>query len=327
METIKNLNSDNMNIVNNNKKENDIKRLNLLFIEGNRQKIDKENVKQSYNKIMSLGYIKSMPIEYITMKNAKEKLSNKLLYKAIVIRKTGDGEPTISNFDIKTEIVSPENYDKYDGICIDGQHRSLALLFPTLQDSDISYTEIEVPNDMDILSYIALRNNGKTWENSDFYNSGISTNDTEIDYILSRCKDYKAAFIFALYTFGTNNLTANQIKSIQLGYKKSTDFGKLQLNNCTREIGDKILIALKNNSFLSTDRFTGRFASGLKKYYNETDKDIDKVLKTIDLIDKIEWEKHFTPDNGQSMEAKSYVEAFMALYAEYESTSTKSNQE
>ena len=46
--------------------------LKLLFIEGNRQNIDKENIKACYNKIKSLGFIKTMPIEYIPMERLAE---------------------------------------------------------------------------------------------------------------------------------------------------------------------------------------------------------------------------------------------------------------
>ena len=53
-----------LNIIKNKDNETGMnKRLNLLFIEGNRQNIDKENVKACYNKIKNLGYIESMPIE------------------------------------------------------------------------------------------------------------------------------------------------------------------------------------------------------------------------------------------------------------------------
>lgn len=301
----------------NNQKEMNMKRLNLLFIEGNRQNIDKENVKACYNKIKSLGFIKTMPIEYIPMDEAIEKIDERRLFKVTVERNTGKGEATISNFKIHLEVVASEDYFNYDGVCEDGQHRSLALQFSELSEIEPTYTEVHIPEDMDVLSYIALRNNGKVWGNADFYNSGISTNDEEMDYILSLCKEYKAAFIFALYTFGTANLTSSQIKAIQLGYKKPSDFGKLQLNKFTREIGDKILKALKDNEFLSVDRFTGRFANGLKQYYKEV-KDEKKIIDTINLIDKETWNKHFIPNNGQSMEAKSYVEAFNVLYAEYE---------
>ena len=312
-------NDENLNTVENNKNEAAMsKRLNLLFIEGNRQNIDKENVKACYNKIRNLGYIKSMPIEYIPMDEAIEKIGDRKLFKMSVKRNTGKGEATISNFKITLEVVKPEDYANYDGVCEDGQHRDLALQFPALNEAQATYTEVHIPENMDIVSYIALRNNGKVWSNGDFYNSGISTNDKEMDYILSLCRKYKAAFIFALYTFGTINLTSKQIKSIQLGYKKTSDYGKLQLNKSTRETGDKILNALKEHKFLSEDRFNGRFAQGLKQYYNEVGNDEQKIIDTINLIDKEQWDKHFTPKQGQSMEAKSYVEAFKALYADFE---------
>ena len=290
----------------------------LLFIEGNRQKLDKANVEVCYQKIKALGFIESMPIEYVSMDKAKEKLGDRKLFKVTVRRKSGEGEAVFSNFEIKIETVNPEEYANYDGVCIDGQHRYLALQISDLKEVEAKYTEVSIPETMDILSYIAIRNNGKTWSNDDFYNSGIATGEEKIDYMLELCKEYKAAFIFALYTFGTVNLTSTQIKAIQLGYKKASDFKNLQLSNATQEIGDKLLEALKNNSFLSKDRFTGRFAGGLKKYYAEVGKDEEKVLEVINKIDKDSWEAHFTPTNGTSMEIKSYVEAFKALQAESE---------
>lgn len=319
MEAIKINNNENLNEVINNKNEEVMnKRLKLLFIEGNRQSIDKENVKACYNKIKNLGYIESMPIEYIPMDEAIEKIGDRKLFKMTIERNTGKDDATVSNFKISLEVVKQEDYYNYDGVCGDGQHRDLALQFPALSEAQPTYTEVHIPKNMDIVSYIALRNNGKIWSNGDFYNSGISTNDKEMDYILSLCKKYKAAFIFALYTFGTINMTPKQIKSIQLGYKKTSDYGKLQLNKSTHEIGDKILDVLRGHKFLSEDRFNGRFAQGLKQYYSEVEQDEQKVIDTINLIDKEQWDKHFTPKQGQSMEVKSYVEAFKALYADFE---------
>lgn len=319
MEEIKVNKGGNLNVVENNKNEAVMnKKLNLLFIEGNRQNIDKENVRACYNKIKNLGYIESMPIEYIPMDETIKKIGNRKLFKMSVERNVGKGDATISNFKITLEVIKQEDYPNYDGVCEDGQHRDLALQFPALNEVQPTYTEVHIPENMDIVSYIALRNNGKVWNNGDFYNSGISTNDKEMDYILSLCKKYKAAFIFALYTFGTINLTSKQIKSIQLGYKKTSDYGKLQLSKSTRETGDKILNALREHKFLSEDRFNGRFAQGLKQYYNEVGNDEQKVIDTINLIDKEQWDKHFTPKQGLSMEAKSYVEAFKALYADFE---------
>lgn len=56
MEEIKVNKGGNLNVVENNKNEAVMnKKLNLLFIEGNRQNIDKENVRACYNKIKNLG--------------------------------------------------------------------------------------------------------------------------------------------------------------------------------------------------------------------------------------------------------------------------------
>ena len=49
-----------------------MKNLNLLFIEGNRTKIDNSNVVESYNKIKAWGFIETMPIEYFPMEEAKD---------------------------------------------------------------------------------------------------------------------------------------------------------------------------------------------------------------------------------------------------------------
>ena len=58
--------------------------LKLLFIEGNRQNIDKENIKACYNKIKSLGFIKTMPIEYIPMDEAIGKIGGRKLFNVIL---------------------------------------------------------------------------------------------------------------------------------------------------------------------------------------------------------------------------------------------------
>ena len=65
--------------------------LKLLFIEGNRQNIDKENIKACYNKIKSLGFIKTMPIEYIPMDEAIGKIGGRKLFKVTVERNIGNG--------------------------------------------------------------------------------------------------------------------------------------------------------------------------------------------------------------------------------------------
>ena len=300
-----------------------MKNLNLLFIEGNRTKIDNSNVVESYNKIKAWGFIETMPIEYFPMEEAKNKLGGRKLYRPTITRKKGEGSATISNFEIKMVEVQEADYDKYDGVCGDGQHRTIALMFDELKDVTATYQPVKLSKEnMDILddelkknfrTSISIRNNGRKWSNDDFYASNISTGDTNADYILNKRKEgYIPAFLFNVYTLGTSNLTAAQIKSIQQGYKKLSDFSKVQISKDTQDKGDRILAALESNSFISNDRFTGRFGAGLKAFFTEC-KDIEIVVNTINHINKENWNKYFTPIAGQSMEAKSYKEALTKL--------------
>ena len=163
-----------------------MKNLNLLFIEGNRTKIDNSNVVESYNKIKAWGFIETMPIEYFPMEEAKNKLDGRKLYRPTITRKKGEGSATISNFEIKMVEVQVADYDKYDGVCGDGQHRTIALMFDELKDVTATYQSVKLSKEnMDILAYISIRNNGRKWSNDDFYASDISTGDNNADYILN----------------------------------------------------------------------------------------------------------------------------------------------
>jgi len=296
------------------------KRLNLLFIEGNRQKIDKANIKEAYQKISTHGYISTMPMEYLPMEKAIAKLGGRTLFKATVVRKSGQGEATISNFDIKMEVVKPEDYANYDGVSIDGQHRNLALQIGDLLNVEPTYTEVDIPENMDILSYVALRNNGKTWKNPDFTHSGISTQCAEIDHIIKQCKGNKEedAFFYSIYTLPTITIRATQIKGLQLGYKSIDSFRNLQLSPETTRMGDEVLKVVKANKTLTSDRCNGRLGAALKKFYIENDKDFDTLISVIGLIDNETWENHFTPEKGHSMEITAYVDALNAVWAQHE---------
>ena len=308
--------------VDNNKNENGMKRLNLLFIEGNRQKIDKTNVKEAYLKIKEYGFIKSMALEYVPMDKAKSKIGDKALFKAMVIRKSGKGEPTISNFDIRTEMIKPEDYGKYDGVCVDGQHRTLALLLDDLKNEEVTYIEAEIPQNMDILAYVAMRNNGKSWKNNDFTHSGIATNNQEIDHILTKCKNSKIedSFIYSMYTLTTSTLKVKQVKALQQGYKKIQDFKTLQLSPVTTKMGDKIMEAIQANNTLTSDRCNGRFGAALKKFFIDNQQDFQTLLDMITLIDNNIWEAHFTAQKGHSMEISAYTEALQSVWMQYQGT-------
>ena len=321
MQTIKDNNSESFNVVDNKKNEVIMnKRLNLLFIEGNRQKIDKANVKEAYLKIKEYGFIKSMALEYVPMEKAIAKIGGKALFKAIVIRKSGEGEPTISNFDIRTEMVKPEEYVNYDGVCVDGQHRTLALLFSDLQNEEVTYAEAEIPQNMDILAYVAMRNNGKPWKNNDFTHSGIATNNKEIDHILAKCRNSKIedAFIYSIYTLTTSTLKAKQVKALQQGYKKIESFKNLQLSPNTTDMGDKVMEAIQANGALTSDRCNGRFGAALKKFYIDNKQDFQTLLDVIALIDNDIWEAHFTAEKGHSMEITAYTEALQYVWTQYQ---------
>lgn len=290
-----------------------MKNLNLLFIEGNRTKIDNSNVVESYNKIKAWGFIETMPIEYFPMEEAKNKLGGRKLYRPTITRKKGEGSATISNFEIKMVEVQEADYDKYDGVCGDGQHRTIALMFDELKDVTATYQPVKLSKEnMDILAYISIRNNGRKWSNDDFMLPIFQQEILMQTISLIKERRLYSCIPFNVYTLGTSNLTAAQIKSIQQGYKKLSDFSKVQISKDTQDKGDRILAALESNSFISNDRFTGRFGAGLKAFFTEC-KDIEIVVNTINHINKENWNKYFTPIAGQSMEAKSYKEALTKL--------------
>lgn len=239
---------------------------NLLFIEGNRSEIDKANVVESYNKIKAMGFIPTMPVEFLPIEQAQNKLGGRRLLKPVLKREKGEGIPTISNFKIEMETVPESEYHLYDGVCVDGQHRTVALMFPDME-AEPSYIEVEIPEGMDVLQYIALRNNGKPWKNDDFYNSKIPTNDEHTDHILSKREEkFITAFLMNVYTFGTSSLTPKQMKALQQGYKTMDDFKRIQLSKATETIGDAICQICKEHPFLTTDKLNGRLGAGLKPF-------------------------------------------------------------
>lgn len=289
---------------------------NLLFIEGNRSEIDKANVVESYNKIKAMGFIPAMPVEFLPTEQAQNKLGGRRLLKPILKREKGEGIPTISNFKIEMKEVPESEYHLYDGVCVDGQHRTLALMFPGME-AEPTYTQVEIPEKMDVLQYIALRNNGKPWKNDDFYNSRISTNDEHTDHILSKREEkFITAFLMSVYTFGTSSLMPKQMKALQQGYKTMDDYKRVQLSKATETIGDTICQICKDHPFLTKDKLNGRLGAGLKAFYKNHDSDLAKVEQVLNAINKNNWEQYFIAAKGQSMEAKAYEEAFNSVLAD-----------
>ena len=79
------------------------------------------------------------------------------LYRPTITRKKGEGSATISNFEIKMVEVQVADYDKYDGVCGDGQHRTIALMFDELKDVTATYQSVKLSKEnMDILAYISV---------------------------------------------------------------------------------------------------------------------------------------------------------------------------
>ena len=62
-----------------------------LFIEGNRSEIDKANVVESYNKIKAMGFIPTMPVEFLPIEQAQNKLGGRRLLKPVLKREKGEG--------------------------------------------------------------------------------------------------------------------------------------------------------------------------------------------------------------------------------------------
>ena len=199
-------------------------------------------------------------------------------------------------------------------IIIDGQHRYVALQL--LNDANISpsFIPVKIPEGMDILQYIAIRNSGKPWKNEDFVNSQLKTGDEHVDYIMEKSKNkYVLPFLLSVYTLDTGKLTMKQIKAMQGGYKKMSDFKKVVLTQNTQGLGDKICECCEKNPVLSKDRLTGRLGEGLKNFYKNHDSDINKVEKVLEAIDKDKWESYFVAEGGKSMETKAYENAFKGV--------------
>ena len=106
-----------------------------------------------------------MPVEFLPIEQAQNKLGGRRLLKPVLKREKGEGIPTISNFKIEMETVPESEYHLYDGVCVDGQHRTVALMFPDME-AEPSYIEVEIPEGMDVLQYIAcetMASRGKWW--------------------------------------------------------------------------------------------------------------------------------------------------------------------
>lgn len=295
---------------------------NFLFIGGNRAQLNKSNVQTLYRKFKKHGFIATMPIQVISMSDAKGKLEGRTLYEITVTRTKSNEVGIFSDFKLNFNIVQPENYHKYKGICVDGQHRLIALdLLKNNPKEEKEYNavveQITIPDGMFLLNYIACKNDVKAWGNNDFLYSNMPTGDERVDYIMAKMEEKKllAIFLFYIYTLGTSTLTAKQVKSLMEGSREMQNFSSVQLSDETQKRGDEILETLINHTFIDKDRFTGRFAFGIKELYR-TCKDIEQVKQVLEKIDKGVWEKSFTANSGSSLERKAYADALIELHSE-----------
>ena len=284
---------------------------NLLFIEGNRLRIDVSHVKVLHQMINSKGYQKFMPIEYVEMSSAKDKIGGRNLYKISVTRKDKSlgNIPTLSDFILEKTIVDVSEYDDYEGVIIDGQHRQIVSMIDPFTSAEFVYQTVQIEAGMDIIQYVSLRNSGKSWKNTDFDSSGLLTGNKFVDHILNkRQHNVGLSLIFPLYTLGLNKLNLKTIMNMQLGIVQGQN---LLLTQDHLKQGDKLLKLFKDHSFLTIYTITSRFTKAIKLFYTEIDMDFVTLENVLNRIDKNIWEKYFLPEKGRSLEIKGYKDALV----------------
>lgn len=288
---------------------------NLLFIEGNRLRIDVSHVKVLHQMINSKGYQKFMPIEFIEMSSAKDKIGARNLYKISVTRKDKSlgNIPTLSDFILEKTIVDVSEYDDYEGVIIDGQHRQIVSMIDPFTSAEFAYQTVQIEAGMDILQYVSLRNSGKPWKPMDFESSGLLTNNEFIDHILiNKPKDIKLSIILPLYTLGMKDLGPKKIINMQQGIIKSQD-EKLLISNENLDHGDKLMEVFNEHIFLTFSNVSGRFTKGIKLFYTEINNDFEALISVLNRIDKKAWETYFVPEIGRSLEPRGYKDALIKL--------------
>lgn len=154
----------------------------LAIAKGAHLKIDRSDVIENAQRIQAMGYVAGMFIEYLRMEEVKEYLHDRELCKVIISSKQADIAPDLRNFEIKFEVIPENEYDQYEGVIIDGEHRYIALCILKNVDVEPEYREVTIPEIM----VIWLGNEGKPWRNDDAANSHLT-----IDYILEKYREDK----------------------------------------------------------------------------------------------------------------------------------------
>lgn len=282
----------------------------IYFFNGNRE-IVTENVIKCYSMIEKFGFQPAIgKIKVIT----GDDLNGVELVKVSVVKKNNAKELSINNFMLEFEPVTDEEEKKKAKPPVNGQHRMIAS-YLLEQAGKLTFDEnemvevVKIPDNMDICTFTAALNADKPWNYDDFKN--VETGDSEIDYIESKMKEceLKSDVAYSIYTMGQPDIKPSMIRDLRLGIKKLPK--KLELNEETRNMGDRILKALQNSAIGVTDYNNGRFAKGLKKFYKEANPDMDKLIEMIGKIGKDVW--HGRKPNG-SPEVANHVNNFKEWY-------------
>lgn len=282
----------------------------IYFFAANRN-ILVENVKKCYYMIEKHGFQSAIAkIKMVT----SEDLQGGEVVRVSIIPKNNMKELSINNFMVKTEVVKDKEELRTAKVPVDGQHRLIALYLLEMAkklefNEDEMVEVVKKPADMDMCTFVAAINNGKPFVYKDFKNT--ETGNTEIDYIEDKMRKNELKFdvAYSLYTMGEPDIKPSMVKDLKVGIDKLPK--GLELNDDTRNIGDKILKALQDSAIGETDYNNGRFAKGLKKFYKEVNPDLDKLIEMIGAMNKNVW--HGKKPNG-SPEAANHADNFKKWY-------------
>jgi len=284
----------------------------IFLLKGNR-KLVKSNIETCYGMIMtndfqsSIGKLKAVQVS---------QLEGVKLYSVSVKPKKNSEDLSINNFEVAVDEVT-EVQDKDAKVIVDGQHRYIAMLImetlgeKTFEESDVMDT-VEVPSGMPVNKFISLINSGKPWTNTDMQNAELPTNNPCIDYMETKMKELglKADVVYSLYSLGQSNLTPAIVKDLKRGINKLPK--RLELNNETQDMGDKILAAFQNSKLSGAVYNNGKFAKGFKMFYKQEKTELEKVETMINRIDKDLWFGGEKPEG--SPEQKQYCDNFIKWY-------------
>lgn len=286
----------------------------LHLIKGNRE-VTTSRVNESYNRIKSNGYLKEVgKIEYVT----GSCLEGKKILSAKVAKKDNSKPLSLSNWMLEMEEIQ---YTQDVKVCVDGQGRLVALMLMQMIDGDNTidnesiYREVTVPDVMDVVKFVLLKNSGIPWNYANVQNANISSGNEFIDELdrLAKYHNIKNQVVYDFATIKTGDLTCNIVKKMKEQTRELPS--SVTLNAKSIEVASNLLDIIKDHPMLTKDHITTRFSKGLKLFCkNYPITNVEDVYRLIGAITKPLWEQHFSTANGVSAEAKKYSEGFMMLY-------------